>query len=140
MVCDNSNELIREVANRNLDLALVARSPGGTDGELIRTERLCWVAANENSACQQQPLPLALFPNECVCRDAAVRALHEAGLEWRIAFTSSTIAPILATVAAGFAVTVMEECVIPRARDGSAARTAYLLWGRSTSCFAKRRA
>lgn len=113
VVCDNSNQLVREVANGNLDLALLTRLPGGDDGEVMRAERLWWVVASEKSPHEQHPLPLAMFPNGCVCRDAALRALRESGREWHIAFTSSTIAPILATVAAGFAVTVMEECTIP---------------------------
>lgn len=113
VVCDNSNQLIREVASGNVDLALLTRSPGGEDGEVIRTEQLCWVVAIDNSPHQERPLPLAMFPNGCVCRDAALRVLRESGREWRIAFTSSTIAPILAAVAASLAVTVMEECTIP---------------------------
>src|SRR5262249_34974804 len=115
VACDTSDNLVREVANGNLDLALVTRRPGNKDGETIRTEPLCWVTAQENSPHEIEPLPLALFPNGCVCRDIALRSLEESNRAWKIAFASSTIAPILAAVTSGLAVTVMEDCAVPPA-------------------------
>src|SRR5262249_48121899 len=94
VACDTSDNLVREVTNGNLDLALVTRRPGNKDGETIRTEPLCWVTAQENSPHEIEPLPLALFPNGCVCRDIALRSLEEQNRAWKIAFASSTIAPI----------------------------------------------
>jgi DNA-binding transcriptional LysR family regulator len=113
VVCENSGTLIREVSKGNLDLALVTRPPGNRDGETIRTEPLCWVTSKENSPHEIDPLPLALFPHGCVCRDIALRSLEDTDRTWKITFTSSTIAPILAAVTAGFAVTVMEDCAVP---------------------------
>jgi DNA-binding transcriptional LysR family regulator len=113
VVCENSGNLIREVSKGNIDLALVTRPPGVREGETIRTEPLCWVTSKENSPHETDPLPLALFPHGCVCRDIALQTLRDTDRSWKIAFTSSTIAPILATVTAGLAITVMEECAVP---------------------------
>jgi DNA-binding transcriptional LysR family regulator len=113
IACDTSDNSVREIANGNLDLALVIRRPGDKQGEVIRTEPLCWVAALENSPHEIDPLPLALFPHGCLCRDMALRALEESKRAWRIAFASSTIAPIIAAVTSGLAVTVMEDCTVP---------------------------
>jgi DNA-binding transcriptional LysR family regulator len=113
VVCDNSVDLIREVRAGRLDLALVTRPPNELDGELIRQEKMYWVTARENSPHEANPLPLALFPHGCVCRDLALRALRDTDKNWKIVFSSGTIAAILAAVGAGLAISAVEESVIP---------------------------
>lgn len=113
VACDNSVNLVREVREGALDLALVTRRPESRDGELIRREPLHWITSADNSPHTCDPLPLALFPNGCVCRDVALRTLKDVGRRWKVVFASSTIAAILAAVSAGVAVSVAEEAVIP---------------------------
>lgn len=115
IVCGNSPSLVEEVEAGNLDLALVSSHPeAAAQGEIVRDERLFWVAA-ENSALQHcDPLPLALFPDGCVCRNMALRALKNANRPWKIVLASNSISTILAAVSAGLAVTVMEECIVPQ--------------------------
>ena len=64
-----------------------------------------WVGAIDDTADARDPLPLALFPQGCVCRDLALHALAAAGRRWNVVVTSSTNV-------AGMAVTVMDTCLI----------------------------
>lgn len=114
IVCANSPFLVQEVEAGNLDLALVsslAESDGS--GEIIREEKLFWVTSEYSSLQDCNPLPLALFPNGCVCRNMALRALRNTNRSWQIVLASNSISTILAAVSAGLAITVMEECVVP---------------------------
>jgi len=52
------------------------------------------------------PLPVALARMRCSWRQAAVGALERAGLAYRVAYTSATLAGTHAPVLAGLAVTV----------------------------------
>jgi DNA-binding transcriptional LysR family regulator len=116
VICGNSPVLLRELEAANLDLALVSVAPedGGGTGELIRDERLFWVAAENGQWRSGAPLPLALFSTGCVCRKAALDALRNVGHPWKIVLESNSISTVLAAVSAGFAITVMEDCMVPR--------------------------
>jgi DNA-binding transcriptional LysR family regulator len=113
VACDNGVNLIREVQAGRLDLGLITQQVGAKEGEVIREEQLHWITSVGKSPHTLDPLPLALFPNGCVCRDIALRTLKDTDRSWKIVFASSTIAAILAAVTAGVAVSVMEESVIP---------------------------
>jgi DNA-binding transcriptional LysR family regulator len=113
VTCENGVNLVRELREGHLDLALVTRRPDTKEGELIRREPLHWITSTDKSPHTSDPLPLALFPNGCVCRDLALRALKETNRRWKVVFASGTIAPILAAVSAGVAVSIAEESVIP---------------------------
>ncbi len=112
VTCDNSINLVRAVRDGLLDLALATRRPESRDGELIRREPLHWITSANNSPHTSDPLPLALFPNGCVCRDIALRTLKDTHRSWKVVLASSTIAAILAVVSAGAAISVAGESVI----------------------------
>jgi DNA-binding transcriptional LysR family regulator len=50
-------------------------------------------------------VPLALFPEPCPYREAALAALARGGVEYRIALVGSSVAGLRAAAQAGFAVT-----------------------------------
>lgn len=114
--CGNSPGVLQELEAGNLDLALVSAAPENGDGtgELIREERLFWVAAENGMWRSSAPLPLALYPTECVCRNAALDALKIADRAWKVVLESNSMSTIVAAVSAGFAITVMEDCMVPR--------------------------
>ncbi|ROO24203.1 LysR family transcriptional regulator [Salinisphaera orenii MK-B5] len=102
-----SDALVRSVAAGEIDLAIVTRqahSPGGTR---LRREPLKWVGAPGSAAHRQEPLPLALYPeNTCEFRQAATRRLDAIGRAWRPAYVSQAFAALHSPVSAGLAVTV----------------------------------
>lgn len=112
VACDNGVTLARAVRDGRLDLALVTRRPENRTGELIRREPLHWITSADNSPHTSDPLPLALFPNGCVCRDIALRTLKDTHRSWKVVLASGTITAIRAAVSAGVAVSVAGESVI----------------------------
>jgi DNA-binding transcriptional LysR family regulator len=113
VVCDSRVDLVREARDGRLDLALAMRHPESKDGEVIRHEPLRWITSADSSLHESDPLPLALSPSGCVCRDIALSALRETGRNCRVVISSGAMAAVLAAVSACLAVSVVEESVIP---------------------------
>jgi DNA-binding transcriptional LysR family regulator len=111
--CALSTDLMQRLEAGALDLALVTREPGRPGGTLVRRERLVWAAAAGYRPELRDPLPLALFPEGCLFRPAALDALDAARQRWRIAYTSGSLAGIHSAVAAGLAVTCLAAATVP---------------------------
>ena len=60
-----------------------------------------------------KPLPLVAYPEGCTYRARMTQALSKAGVPWRIACTSPSIAALQAAVCAGIGVTVLSLHTIP---------------------------
>ncbi|ACV68561.1 LysR substrate-binding domain-containing protein [Desulfohalobium retbaense] len=106
--CELSRNLEPMVHSGEIDLAVVTRHPENASGRFVRREQLVWVEDAQAFAHEQQPLPLALFPEGyCAFRLQALKALENAGTPWRIICESRGLAGIRATVSAGLAVTVV---------------------------------
>ncbi|WP_207485492.1 LysR substrate-binding domain-containing protein [Arenibaculum pallidiluteum] len=115
VVCDNSPDLVSEVAKGRCDLALVTQRPGTGIGERVRREPVCWVAPPQGALECKDPLPLALFPKGCLIRDLVMAALDESARSWRVAFTSESIVAVHGAVLGGVAISAMEACTVPPA-------------------------
>lgn len=61
----------------------------------------------------REPLPLVMMDAPCIMRSAATRALDQAGIPWRIAFTSPGLSGVWAAAAAGLGVTVRTGAGLP---------------------------
>jgi len=59
------------------------------------------------------PLPLIVLESPCLMRTAAIEALDRAGIPWRIAFTSASLAGLWAAVKAGLGVSVRTPLGLP---------------------------
>jgi DNA-binding transcriptional LysR family regulator len=95
-----------------LDLVIGRRDSGSSEGELIRREKLCWVAA---AALQPQPrdtLPLALLPPGCGVRSLALAALKHKGRAWRLAYCGASVLGLQTAVAAGLAVSCLTHSAV----------------------------
>lgn len=79
------------------------RTPEG--GELLWEEELVWAYGAHQAFDTTAEVPLALFPEPCVYREAAIAALSLASRPWRLAFESGSMAGCLAAARAGLAVT-----------------------------------
>ncbi len=71
--------------------------------DLFRTE-LTWIVPLHNTLRQAATLPVALFHPGCLYRRNALSALEEAGIAYRVAYGSPSLAGVLAAVQAGLAV------------------------------------
>lgn len=108
--------LLDALSHDALDLALVwddaSRWPHAQVlGRLPQT----WIgsAAAGADATHGGTLPLAVLEAPCLMRQQACAALDHAGLAWREAFTSSSLAAIWAAVTAGLGVTVRTTAGLP---------------------------
>lgn len=107
--CEPSKQLM---LRQDLDLTIVTREPGYEVGQLLRQERLVWAAAQGFCPHDQRPMPLAMFNTDCFCRSWACNALDAMDLNYRIAYTSPSLAAIFAIVSAGLAVTAQLQSLI----------------------------
>lgn len=58
-------------------------------------------------------IPLVLSPRPCVYREIAMNALEEAGIKWRIVYTSPSYAGKMAAVKAGLGISLIQQTLIP---------------------------
>ncbi|MDB6047625.1 MAG: gltC 3 [Pseudomonas sp.] len=107
--CEPSRQLLQR---HDLDLSIVTREPGTEIGQILRHERFVWMEAAGYCPHEQTPIPLAMFNDDCFCRTWACNALDAAEREYRIAYTSASLAAISAVVSAGLAVTAQLESLL----------------------------
>lgn len=114
VICESSRHLRRRMQQRELDLAMIS-SPvmEMENSRLLRRDPMVWATSVRHCQHEENPLPLALFPNECYCREWATVALDKAGINYRIAYTCQSIMGIQAAVSAGLAVTVISQSIVP---------------------------
>ncbi|WP_263262839.1 LysR substrate-binding domain-containing protein [Pseudomonas sp. RIT-PI-S] len=108
--CEISSQLLNR---QDLDLTIVTREPGHEVGQLLRQERFVWAEASGFAPHEKDPVPLAMFNSECFCRAWACNALDAGGKAFRIAYSSPSLAAIMAVVTAGLAVTAQLKSLIP---------------------------
>lgn len=108
VTCAPSNELIERLDRDEIDLTLLSagNEPPGTVGIPLWQADLRWIGSVAHAAHRRSPLPLATAQPRCVWHRAAVRALDEAGIPWRVAYTSTSQTGTLAPALAGLAVTI----------------------------------
>lgn len=103
-------DLRAQVEADALDLAVVMSLPGEPEsGAMLRQTRFVWAASHAFDFDGDGPLPLAFAPPPCVHREVGVAALEQAGLDWRVAFTSPSQEGLRAAVLAGLAVTALPQ-------------------------------
>ncbi|HVI28836.1 LysR substrate-binding domain-containing protein [Hansschlegelia sp.] len=100
-----SRALVERLGAGDLDLALVRRPAGETGGEVVFRDRIVWAAAPDLRLEPGAPVPLALFPQPCVYRAAALGALERAGRAWEVVYACPSLAGVQAAVRAGLGVT-----------------------------------
>lgn len=113
--CDLTLNLFERFKAGEFDLVLVKMSrpedfPNGVD---IYSEKLEWVGHASLIEDKQDPVPLVLAPQPCVYRARAIKALENAGLKWRLVFSSPSYAGTIAAVKAGLGLTVLPRTMIP---------------------------
>lgn len=102
---DANCNLRERVGSGDLDLAVVLQEPGA-GGEVIERLERVWVTAPDIQLSPDEPVPLVLFDAPCIFRNAALGALDRAGVPWRIALTTPSLAGLRAAVRAGLGVSV----------------------------------
>ena len=102
-----------ERLGETFDLVIVMHPEGRGDGEFLRREQAVWAAGSSHMVEEQDPLPVALYPQGCLFRKWALEALDGAKRPWRLAFVSHSLAAVEAIAAQGLAVTVVKSGTFP---------------------------
>jgi DNA-binding transcriptional LysR family regulator len=112
--CDLTLNLLGRFKKNEFDLVLVKmhRPDDFPHGVEIWQEDLQWVS-NGMILDYDQPIPLVMSPTPCVYRNSAMLALEEAGIKWRLAFSSPSYSSTIAAVKAGMGITVFPRQMIP---------------------------
>jgi DNA-binding transcriptional LysR family regulator len=124
VACESSPSLERALLSGALDLAVLVIDSGRGEGELLGHDPTVWVASRTHDVERQDPLPVAMFDEDCWWRVWALRALDARDRRYRVAYTSRSVAGLQAAVMSGLAVAVLarstmpDGCRILGARDG----------------------
>lgn len=108
----NTAALLEAMDRGELDLIVGCRCRGDQSGIHLWNEPLRW-AFGKTSLDADAPIPLAVFPEPCPYRDAALAALASKNCKWRIASVSPSLGSLTTMAAAGLAVTPLNSSSIP---------------------------
>ena len=115
---DRSALLIEKTIRGELDIALAWGDSGSSPHAIsLASPPVRWIGPQDWRGIESlgsAPLPLVAFEPPCVFRDAGIAALDAAGLPWRLAFTSPSLAGLWAAVEAGLGITLRTGLAIPR--------------------------
>jgi DNA-binding transcriptional LysR family regulator len=100
-----SAELIEQLNAGRLDTVFAKRPLGTSKGRLVWREPLVWAAADTFDLVPGAALPLALYRERSVSREAALAALNDSELTWEIIYTSPSLTGVRAAALAGLAIT-----------------------------------
>lgn len=111
-------ELLSRIDAGRLDLALAWEAGARpVHAEHLGTLPMRWIGAardrSRESPHETEPLPLVMLESPCLLRTAAIDALDRAGIAWRMAFTSASLAGVWAAVAAGLGITLRTPLGLP---------------------------
>ncbi len=108
----NTNSLLEIMDKGELDLIIGCRCRGDQSGIHLWNEPLRW-AIGKTPLEAGAPVPLAVFPEPCPYRDAALAGLAARNCKWRITTVSPSLGSLTALAAAGLAVTPLNSSSIP---------------------------
>jgi DNA-binding transcriptional LysR family regulator len=94
-------ELQTLLDRRELDILLGFAAPN--DGHAVTVAPMSWYG--ESALADREVIPLAVLEQPCRFREAAIRGLEDAGLQWRIAVETPNLATLKAAVGAGLGIT-----------------------------------
>lgn len=107
-----SAELIGQLNAGRLDVVFAKRPLGTSRGRLAWREPLVWAAAETFELVSGGALPLALYREKSVSREAALAALNNSELTWEIVYTSPSLTGVRAAALAGLAITPLPASAI----------------------------
>jgi len=115
LVCLPSTSLLRCFDAGELDLTLFS---AGNEAPGVLSERLWrgplhWVSATDLPVHLRRPLPVALCIEDCPWSRAAIKALNDSALPWRVAYHSASQTGTHAIALAGLAVTLGLTGMLP---------------------------
>src|SRR3981189_9593 len=107
-----SAELIEQLNAGRLDVVFAKRPLRTSRGRLVWGEPLVWAAADTFDLVLDSALPLALYRERSVSREAALAALNDSELIWEIVYTSPRLTGARAAALAGLAISPLPASAV----------------------------
>lgn len=111
--CEPTHALEAALDAGTLDIAVLVMDSGQPGGEVIAYDPTVWVTSSRHRIETADPLPVAMYDQDCWWRNWALRALDARGQRYRVAYTSRSVAGIQAAVRSGLAVAVLARSTMP---------------------------
>lgn len=112
--CAFSSAFPELVKTGQLDLAIhIAENDEGV-GHLLRKEEMVWAAGRHWARTKHQPIPLALFDQDCWWRHDAIEALTKAEIPFQLVFESESVWSVKSAIASGLAVGIIASRMVER--------------------------
>lgn len=107
--------LMQALETARLDLALAWETESrAVHARHIQTLPMRWIGGDASLPyAANEAVPLVVLEAPCLMRSAAIDALDRAGIAWRIAFTSASLAGTWAAVKAGLGISVRTPLGLP---------------------------
>jgi DNA-binding transcriptional LysR family regulator len=96
-----------------VDVALVVGQEHRPSAQVFGQLEVGWIAGRGFTPTTGQPLPLVLLGPQCAFRKAAIGLLDAAGIPWRVAATSPSLAGLWASAVGGLGITVRSRLALP---------------------------
>lgn len=109
VTCALSTTFPEELSKGRLDLAVYEVECSSPQEEVLFEDPTCWAASVYRDFTAASPLPVALFDHACWWRDAAIASLQARKWPFRIAYSSQSVAGVIAAVEAGVAVGLLGQ-------------------------------
>ncbi|MCL6705471.1 LysR family transcriptional regulator [Pseudomonas sp. R2.Fl] len=112
VVCASTPRLVERFEQNGLDLALTS-VPLDSARSILRHEDLVWVGPRNSDGDWPEPLRLALGDPDTLDHRAAILALEQMERPYQIAYSSGSLAGLLAVVRSGQAIAVLTRAAVP---------------------------
>lgn len=99
--------LIPQYERGELDMVVAGKDSYTGKCKVLAQEPLVWVMGENCDLSPEDKLNLAILPSPCSFRQYATETLDEAGINWEIVFTGTSIANIQAAVEAGIGISIL---------------------------------
>jgi len=113
LISETSTRLLEMLDRREIDLTLTTEVGVRAHGEALRAAPLVWVGGQGGRAFERDPLPLSTGGDTCTFKPITVRALADAGRDWKAVCEVPNLEPIFATLEADLAVTALLAPTVP---------------------------
>lgn len=113
LTVNQSPVLLKRMQAGQLDLVFIKQDPGGSEGKLVRRDRMVWVGHKSVSLDPAQPVPVIAYQAPSISREYAIRSLEAMGRTWRITCNVREVNGVLAAARAGIGIAVFPQSLIP---------------------------
>jgi DNA-binding transcriptional LysR family regulator len=114
LACKTTPELLELMRRGGVDLTLTTETRCRANGETLLEDDLVWTGAVNGTAHLRDPLPLSIGDRNCEFRPCTLKALREAGRDWRPVCEISSMEALFASIEADVAVGAFLRGTLPR--------------------------